>query len=158
MVYPDGREESVLSVPHYDFRWQLGYDLETPLKLPAGSKMIVTAHYDNSRNNKFNPEPDKEVYFRDQNQSWDEMFTPFIQYTIDKSDHPAPVEETVGCLNDNPASGWTVGSYRLIGAGVFHPASHKGQKVFVKGLAIGNANGNRLNITSLRTVDGSCAD
>src|SRR6202035_1444602 len=45
VVYPDGREEAVLSVPRYDFRWQLAYDLEVPLKLPAGSKMIVTAHY-----------------------------------------------------------------------------------------------------------------
>jgi hypothetical protein len=158
VVYPDGREESVLSVPRYDFRWQLSYDLETPLKLPAGSKMIVIAHYDNSPKNKFNPAPDSEVYFRDQNQSWDEMFTPFIQYTIEKSNHAALVEEAVGCLKDNPASGWTVGSYRLIGAGVFHPASHKGQNVSVKGLAIRDANGNRLNITSLRTINRSCAE
>ncbi len=157
VVYPDGREEAVLSVPHYDFRWQLSYDLETPLRLPAGSKMIVTAHYDNSPNNKFNPAPDKEVYFRDQNQSWDEMFTPFVQYTIDKSDYPARVEETAGCLNDNPASGWTVGSYRLIGAGVFNPSDHKDEKVSVKGLAIRGATGTRLNVTSLRTIGGSCA-
>ncbi len=158
VVYPDGREESVLSVPRYDFRWQLSYDLETPLKLPAGSKMIVTAHYDNSPNNKFNPAPDKEVYFRDQNQSWDEMFTPFIQYTIDQSDRPASAAEAVGCLSENPASGWTVGSYRLIGAGVFDPSLHKGQKVFVKGLAVGDANGYRLNVTSLRTIARSCPE
>ena len=65
VVYPDGREETVLSVPKYDFNWQLAYELETPLKLPAGSKLVVTAHYDNSRNNKYNPAPEKEVYFRD---------------------------------------------------------------------------------------------
>jgi hypothetical protein len=86
IVYPDGREEVVLSVPKYDFNWQLAYELDAPLKLPAGSKLVVTAHYDNSPKNKYNPDPDKEVYFREENQSWDEMFTPFIQYTIDNQD------------------------------------------------------------------------
>ena len=84
VVYPDGREQTLLSVPNYDHRWQMAYELETPLTLPAGSKLVVTAHYDNSRMNRHNPAPEKEVYFRDQNQSWDEMFTPFIQYSIDQ--------------------------------------------------------------------------
>ena len=114
VIYPDGREQIVLSVPKYDFRWQLTYELETPLKLPEGSKMVVTAHYDNSRNNKYNPAPEKEVYFRDQNQSWDEMFTPFIQYSIDSQDLTKPPDrakptglhvlqtvEVVGCLEQS---------------------------------------------------------
>ena len=53
VVYPDGRQQSALSVPKYDFHWQLAYDLETPLKLPAGSKLVITAHYDNSTKNGF---------------------------------------------------------------------------------------------------------
>jgi hypothetical protein len=96
VVYPDGREQTVLSVPKYNFQWQQAYDLETPLHLPAGSKLVVTAHYDNSRKNTHNPAPDKAVYFRDaENQSWDEMFTPFIQYSIDTQDStrlPEPSE------------------------------------------------------------------
>jgi hypothetical protein len=134
VVYPDGREETVLSVPKFDHRWQLAYELETPLKLPAGSKLVVTAHYDNSAKNLHNPAPDKEVYFRDQNQSWDEMFTPFIQYTIDNQDLTQPrgtvhpyergvksnlsqrpkqskqsvleIAEVVGCLQENPPGNW----------------------------------------------------
>ena len=47
--YPDGKRETVLSVPHYDFNWQLGYELAEPIKLPKGSKLVVVAHYDNSR-------------------------------------------------------------------------------------------------------------
>ena len=87
VVYPDGREQKVLTVPKYNFDWQLAYELETPLRLPAGSKLVVTAHYDNSRNNKYNPAPDRAVYFRDsENQSWDEMFTPFIQFSNDNQD------------------------------------------------------------------------
>jgi hypothetical protein len=116
VVYPDGREEYVLSIPKYDFNWQLAYELDTPLKLPAGSKLVVTAHYDNSRNNRHNPGPEKEVYFREgQNQSSDEMFTPFVQYTIDTQDLTDPrhaeqnayhVVEMVGCLENVSAKTW----------------------------------------------------
>jgi len=87
VVYPDGREQSVLSVPKYNFQWQLAYEPAAPLHLPAGSKLVATAHYDNSPNNKNNPAPSREVYFRDgENQSSDEMFTPFIQYSNDNQD------------------------------------------------------------------------
>jgi hypothetical protein len=55
LEYPDGRKETILSVPHYDFNWQLWYD--TSIKVPKGTKMTVIAHYDNSPNNKFNPNP-----------------------------------------------------------------------------------------------------
>jgi hypothetical protein len=131
VVHPDGREETVLTVPKYEFHWQLAYELEKPLHLPAGSKLIVTAHYDNSSNNEHlrhhhdaadpehNPSPDKEVYFRDANQSWDEMFTPFIQYSID-TQYPAKparpknvrgktaleIAEAVGCLEQSPSGAW----------------------------------------------------
>jgi hypothetical protein len=83
-VYPDGREETVLNVPKYDFNWQVVYVPETPLKLPAGSKLVVYGHFDNSPRNKYNPAPNKEVYWSEQ--SWDEMFFGFIKYTVDKND------------------------------------------------------------------------
>jgi hypothetical protein len=126
VVYPDGREQTLLSVPKYDFHWQLAYELETPLKLPAGSKLIVTAHYDNSLKNdhlshhghggsdpEHSPGPEKEVHFREMNQSWDEMFTPFIQYTIDGQSLTNPqsalgIVEAVGCLEQTPSGTWTL--------------------------------------------------
>ncbi|HTR35355.1 MAG TPA: hypothetical protein VMH80_05610 [Bryobacteraceae bacterium] len=124
IIFPDGREQSLLNVPKYDFRWQLAYELDAPLHLPAGSKMIVTAHYDNSLNNKYNPAADQPVYFRDQNQSWDEMFTPFVQYSLDNQDLTGPgriekplesvargtleIAEVVGCLEQGPGSFWTL--------------------------------------------------
>jgi hypothetical protein len=121
VVYPDGREQTVLSVPRYAFHWQLAYDLKTPLQVPAGSKLIVTAHYDNSVHNVqlkdhesedplHNCGPDKTVYFRQQNQSWDEMFSPLIQYAVDVG--PAPggsalaLIEAVGCLRQRSGGGW----------------------------------------------------
>jgi hypothetical protein len=89
LVYPDGKEQIVLSVPHYDFNWQLGYDLAKPIKVPKGTKLVVIAHYDNSLNNRFNPDPSKTVY--NGNMTWEEMFTPFFTVTVDKSVDPKKV-------------------------------------------------------------------
>jgi hypothetical protein len=74
--YPDGRTETLLSVPNYSFAWQLWYNLDKPIQLPKGSKILCTAHFDNSVNNRFNPDPAKEVGWGDQ--SWDEMMVGFF--------------------------------------------------------------------------------
>jgi hypothetical protein len=87
LIFPDGREQVLLNVPHYDFNWQLGYSLDQPLKVPKGSKLIVSGHYDNSVNNKFNPDPDRTVY--QGNMTWEEMFAPFFAILVDKSVNPA---------------------------------------------------------------------
>lgn len=84
LIWPDGREQTLLNVPRYDFNWQLHYELETPLKVPAGSKMVAIAHYDNSLKNRYNPAPQKEVFWSEQ--SWDEMFIPWFEYTVDSRD------------------------------------------------------------------------
>jgi hypothetical protein len=71
LQYPDGRSETVLNVPRYDFNWQLEYFLREPLDVPAGSRLKVTAWYDNSAKNPANPDPNATVRFGDQ--TWDEM-------------------------------------------------------------------------------------
>ncbi|PYR24519.1 MAG: hypothetical protein DMF92_22530, partial [Acidobacteria bacterium] len=43
--FPDGKQQVVLSVPKYDFNWQLQYMLAEPLRLPKGTKLHVQAHY-----------------------------------------------------------------------------------------------------------------
>ena len=80
VVYPDGREQVMLTVPQYDFNWQLLYVLQEPLRVPAGSTIVVTATYDNSTRNRYNPAPEKEVWWADQ--SWEEMFVPFIEFAV----------------------------------------------------------------------------
>jgi hypothetical protein len=80
VVYPDGREEVILNVPKYDFNWQLGYELKTPLHLPKGARIDCVAHFDNSPNNKWNPDPTKEVRWGDQ--TWDEMMIGFFLYRV----------------------------------------------------------------------------
>ena len=82
--YPDGTEETLLHVPNYDFNWQIEYDFVEPLKVPAGSTLKTVGHFDNSLRNRYNPSPDREVYWGEQ--SWDEMFFIFTKYTIDKED------------------------------------------------------------------------
>jgi hypothetical protein len=91
VVYPDGRNETLLSVPKYSFNWQLFYELQEPVKVPAGSKIMTVGHFDNSINNKFNPAPEKDVFWSEQ--SWDEMFNGFMQYTLDKDETPVKATE-----------------------------------------------------------------
>ena len=81
IVYPDGREQTILDVPRFDFNWQIQYELETPLKIPAGSKILGIGKYDNSPKNKWNPSPHLEVFWSEQ--SWDEMYQPFTEYSVD---------------------------------------------------------------------------
>ena len=69
VTYPSGEKETLLAVPHYDFNWQLTYDLAQPKLLPKGTVIECTAHFDNSPNNKYNPDPTKEVHFGEQSMS-----------------------------------------------------------------------------------------
>ncbi len=80
MTYPDGRVEEMLDVPKYDFNWQLSYILAEPRKIPAGTKIEATAWYDNSANNKYNPDPSKEVRWGDQ--TFQEMMIGFFNYKV----------------------------------------------------------------------------
>jgi hypothetical protein len=84
--YPDGHTETLLSVPHYSFSWQLSYFPAKDLELPAGATIECTAHYDNSANNPANPDPTQEV--REGDQSWQEMMIGFFDVAIDPKMEP----------------------------------------------------------------------
>lgn len=81
VTYPDGRSEIVLRVPQFDFGWQTDYWLAEPLLLPKGSKMHVSAHFDNSAANRDNPDPTATVRWGDQ--TWEEMMIGFFTYTVE---------------------------------------------------------------------------
>ena len=55
--------------------------LAEPKLLPKGTKIHVTAHYDNSPTNKDNPDPTATVHYGDQ--TWDEMMAGYFTYTIE---------------------------------------------------------------------------
>ncbi len=70
-TYPNGRTETLLSVPDYDFNWQTVYRFAEPLRIPKGTKLTWTGHWDNSPDNPRNPDATKEVTWG--YQTWDEM-------------------------------------------------------------------------------------
>jgi mono/diheme cytochrome c family protein len=80
-TYPDGRVETILAVPKYDFNWQTEYVFKEPLKLPRGTKIHASAWYDNSSNNRSNPDPAADVHWGDQ--TWEEMQFTAIAFSID---------------------------------------------------------------------------
>jgi hypothetical protein len=86
LLYPDGRKETLASVPRYDFNWQRVYQLAEPKKIPAGTWALITGSFDNSILNPANPNPKATVYWGPQ--SFDEMFIGWHYVT-----RPAP--ETV---------------------------------------------------------------
>jgi len=97
-----------------------------------------------------------------------------------------PIVETVGCLAEGANRTWTLTNaaepvkagragfsrpedvkaaegrglgpqqWRLIGMTEMNPGPHRGHKVLVKGLMISDAGGQRINVTSLKTVGETC--
>ena len=97
-----------------------------------------------------------------------------------------PIVETIGCLAEAPNRTWTLtnaaapaqsgragfsrpeevkaaegrglGSqqFRLIGLTEMNPGPHRGHRVLVKGLLIKDSGGDRINVTSLKTVGEQC--
>ncbi len=202
VVYPDGHEQDLLDVPEYDFHWQLTYQLRDPLTLPAGSTLVVSARYDNSAHNAhlataaaLDPlrrcGPDKIVRFREQNQTWDEMFSPIVEYARSRAAHPAgtgavlKLVATAGCLTQPHTGAWGLQhahaletatsqstshaeaavlaglspgavTVALMGAQPFNPSQWQGQRVLAKGVLVSDAQGQRLNLTSLQPTGARC--
>ncbi len=75
-LYPDGKKETLLSVPNYDFNWQTEYRLAQPKRVPAGTWLLCTGGFDNSTRNPYNPDPAKRV--KHGLQSFEEMFMGFM--------------------------------------------------------------------------------
>lgn len=79
-TYPTGERDQLLRVPRYDFNWQLVYEMGQPKLLPKGTVLQADATFDNSANNRFNPDPKAEVRWGDQ--SWEEMMVGFFDVAI----------------------------------------------------------------------------
>jgi Copper type II ascorbate-dependent monooxygenase, C-terminal domain len=88
-VYPTGEREEFVRVPHYEFNWQLVYALNKPRILPKGTVLKADATFDNSANNRFNPDPKATVRWGDQ--SWDEMMVGFFDLAIPIKTDPGRV-------------------------------------------------------------------
>jgi hypothetical protein len=86
VTYPDGRRETLLSVPHYDFNWQITYRAAKPIFIPKGTRIAVIGHFDNSQNNPTNPDPAKPVRWGAASET--EMMDGWIEY--EDADPPPP--------------------------------------------------------------------
>jgi hypothetical protein len=78
LIRPNGARQILLSVPRYDFNWQLVYRFQDPVRVEKGSLLEVTTHYDNSPNNPANPDPTKAIRWGDKSE--EEMMTSWIEY------------------------------------------------------------------------------
>lgn len=69
---PGGESKTLLHIDPWDYNWQETYFLKEPLRLPAGTRLEVVAHYDNSADNPNNPNnPPRPILFGEQ--TTDEM-------------------------------------------------------------------------------------
>lgn len=78
LEYPDGEMETLLWVPDYDFNWQFLYEYEVPKLIPAGSTLHMSWWFDNSSENRFNPDPTASVVYGPE--TTDEMANARIYY------------------------------------------------------------------------------
>lgn len=95
--YPDGQREILLDVPRYDFNWQNTYLLAKPKRLPQGTVIDMEAHFDNSADNPFNPDPDVTVFWGEQ--TWEEMMVGSLGMAAADQDlqaTPPTIEPTEG--------------------------------------------------------------
>jgi len=82
--YPDGKQEILLDVPHYDFNWQNTYFFAESKSLPGGTQLQMVAHFDNSAGNLANPDPTATVHWGDQ--TWEEMMLGTLTMTRAEQD------------------------------------------------------------------------
>jgi hypothetical protein len=103
LIYPTG-ESQVVFKGKWDFDWQLGYDLKEPIVVPKGTRILTIVHYDNSPNNKFNPDAQQTVFWGPQN--WDEMQSSFLGFLIPSNTDISKMLKASGpSLQPRPKSG-----------------------------------------------------
>jgi mono/diheme cytochrome c family protein len=89
LTYPDGKQEVLLDVPNYSFNWQLIYTPDQPISIPAGTRIDVISHFDNSANNKNNPDPTATVIWGQQ--AWQEMCNAILFISVPNGIKPKEV-------------------------------------------------------------------
>lgn len=79
---PDGSIRPLIWINDWDFNWQETYRCKESVMLPKGTKVSLTAVFDNSESNPRQPvHPPKDVFWGEQ--TTDEMCIGFFQYSLD---------------------------------------------------------------------------
>jgi hypothetical protein len=79
-VLPSGERRLLIDVPAYDFNWQTVYELKERFLAPAGTRIEVVGHFDNSAQNDANPDSAATVHWGPS--SLDEMFIGMFDYVV----------------------------------------------------------------------------
>ncbi len=75
----------LIDIPTWNYNWQDEYYYERPIRLKAGTKLVVEAVFDNSAANPSNPSsPPKRVTWGEE--TTDEMLFCFFLLTADKTE------------------------------------------------------------------------
>lgn len=99
LTTPDGKTETLLDIPQYDFNWQLRYDYREPKVIPKGSRIKVTAVFDNSEGNPANPDPTQTVHWGQQ--TYEEMLIGYVETF-------APINEPRPAMRSGDGAGGTL--------------------------------------------------
>ena len=134
LTYPDGRREVLLDVPKFNFNWQWLYYPTEPIDVPAGSRLDVTAVWDNSADNPHNPDPSREIIYR--GNTFNEMFVGFFE-AIQKDGvyhEPMPPLQKLAMLlaNHPPEDTYMVGGF--LPFGLYVPRTGEGWIYIVQGV------------------------
>ena len=133
VTYPDGTQETLLDVPNYNFNWQWLYYPVEPIHIPAGSRMDVTAAWDNSADNLFNPDPSAEIIYR--GNTFNEMFVGFFEAIQSDGVYHQPSDQMAKLtqlLSAHPAEdSYLLGGFLPIG--LYVPKSGDGWAYVVQG-------------------------
>ena len=122
VVTPDKQMKTVLK-GSWDFEWQMGYQYAEPILLPKGSKLQLISHFDNSKANRFNPDPAKQVVWGPQN--WDEMSNCFIGVLFENGIAPEKVFLRSGpSLLPRGEAGPTLAAFALVDPNAVGQASN----------------------------------
>ena len=81
-TYPDGRTETLLDVPRYSFDWQTKYLNAETVRIPKGTRIKLIASFDNSPNNRYNPDATKVIRWGDN--TVDEMMDGWFEFVTPK--------------------------------------------------------------------------
>jgi hypothetical protein len=101
VTYPDGKTETLLNVPAYDFNWQITYRAAKPLFIPKGTRLKIDARFDNSPNNRTNPDPSKTVRWGAASET--EMMDGWVEY-VDAVPGSQPELPATAGITQQPAS------------------------------------------------------
>jgi mono/diheme cytochrome c family protein len=87
---PEGQVQPMIWIKDWNFNWQDQYQFAQPVRLPKGTRLDVSARYDNSDKNPLNPNtPPKIVTWGEQTP--DEMFICFFLVSTDEPSQQFPL-------------------------------------------------------------------